>query len=556
MNVSVMLKTVLQIAGSLCFLLYGMKLMSDGIQKSTGKKLQAALHFMTGNRFIGVLTGCFLTMIIQSSGATTVMVITFVNAGLLTLVQSIPVVFGANIGTTITAWIVACFGFNFKIEMFAIPIFGLGYVFTLVRKWNKQGLGEAIMGFSLLFIALGWLSSSISSSSSNYIMQFLPALKSFNAVSIFLGLLIGIVFTALMHSSSAMTAIVITMAYNKLISWELSAVIVIGSEIGSTIDSVIAALHANANAKRTALTHILFNTTTAVIALILLKPFIFLVDFIVPGTVEENIVFHISTLHTMFKSFGTIIFIPWVKQIASLMEHLIKENPTSSKEKTYTLEFPEHAVRNSPMTYIITAQKEVCTMSDVAVQMFDSLQWGFTDRSGRFITEHYKDLVNDEAYLDQMHEQLIHYLICCEQLNVDAHQNDIINSLIQITSELESLSDDSLSIGMFIKRMSEKQYVYPQEDFDRLLPYLELARELLQFVYRNIDKKLSKEQLAFATELENQIDEKKKELKKVARRRLEGGANVKAELLYMDLVKQIEKIGDRCFAIAGQLSHD
>lgn len=385
-------------------------------------------------------------------------------------------------------------------------------------------------------------------------MTFLPAIQNLGVLSIPVGVLIGVVLTALMHSSSAMTAIVITMAYNRLLTWEFSAIIVIGSEIGSTIDSIMAAFHANANARRTALTHVLFNVTTALLALILLKPFTALVDFIVPGKVEDNIVFHISMLHTLFKVGGNILFIPWVKQIARLTERIIKDEDT--RPSTYRLEFPETAVRNSPMTYILTAQKEVCCMADLAVQMFDCLQYGFADRSGRFVTDHYDNLVKEEAYLDQMHEQLIHYLVCCEQLNVDAHQNDIINSLIQITSELESLSDDCLSIGVYIRRMTEKQYFYPQEDFDRLLPYLELARQLLQFVYKNIDKVLSREQLDFAKELEDQIDGEKKALKKVARNRLEGGANVKAELLYMDLVKQIEKIGDRCFAIAGQLSHD
>lgn len=553
MSISTIIATVLQLAGSLCFLLYGMKLMSDGIQKSTGEKLKAALHFMTGNRFTAALTGCLLTMIIQSSGATTVMVITFVNAGLLTLVQSIPVIFGANIGTTITAWIVALFGFNFKIEAFAIPIFGLGYVLTVMRRWHKQGPGEAAMGFGLLFIALGWLSSTISAHSSS--MTFLPALQSLGALSIPLGLLLGMLLTALMHSSSAMTAIVITMAFNRLITWEFSAVIVIGSEIGSTIDSIMASFGANPSAKRAALSHVLFNVTTAVIALVILKPFTSFVDFIVPGKVEDNIVFHIAMLHTVFKVGGNVLFLPWVTQIARLTERLVPDAP-GGEDEAYHLEFPETAVRNSPMTYIITAQREVSRMADRAVQMFDSLQYGFTDRSGRFVVDHYDNLVKEEGYLDQMHEQLINYLIRCEQLNVDEHQNDIINSLVQITSELESLSDDCLSIGVYIKRMTEKQYFYPQEDFERLLPYLELARQLLQFVYKNIDKQLSEKQLEFAKELEDQIDGEKKALKKIARDRLEGGANVKAELLYMDLVKQIEKVGDRCFAIAGQLSVD
>lgn len=551
MNVSTILSTILQIVGSLCFLLYGMKMMSDGIQKSAGEKLQAALHFMTGNRFTGLLTGCLLTMIIQSSGATTVMVVSFVNAGLISLGQSISVIFGANIGTTITAWIVALFGFNFKISAFAIPLFGLGYILTIIKKWNHQGIGQAVMGFGMLFIALEWLSGAISLNADT--MSFLPAIQELGGWSIPIAMLLGILITALIHSSSAMTAIVITMAYNRLLTWEFSAAIIIGSNIGSTIDSIMAAFGGNANAKRTALVHVLFNCTTALLAICLLKPFTTLVDIIIPGKVEDNITYHIAMLHTLFNVVGTTIFTPFINQIGKLTELLIKSDE-KSLPTVYKFDFPEKAANESPAIPVISAQNEVGRMADVAVQMFDRLQYGFMDRSGRFVTDHFDNLLHEEDYLDQMQEQLTKYLLRCEQMNIDDKTRSNINVMIAITSELESMSDDCLSIGVYIKRMTEKQYFFPKEDFDRLLPYLELARELLQFIYKNINKELTHDQLEFANEIETQIDKERKALKKIARTRLESGANVKAELLYIDLVRQIEKIGDRCFSIAEQLS--
>ncbi|MFA6937997.1 MAG: Na/Pi cotransporter family protein [Treponema sp.] len=545
-----MIKTILQFAGSLCFLLYGMKLMSDGIQKSGGEKLQKALHFMTGSKIKGLLTGCLLTMVIQSSGATTVMVVTFVNAGLITLEQSIAVIFGANIGTTITAWIVALFGFNFKIENFAIPIFGIGFLLTSIRKWHKQGIGQAIMGFGILFIALSWLSSTITLDGNT--LSFLPAIQNWGIWSILLAFAIGIFFTALIHSSSAMTAIVITMAYNHLISWEFSAAIVIGSNIGSTVDSIMASFGAKVNAKRTALVHVLFNCTTAILALIFIKPFCALIDLITPGTIAENITYHIAMLHTCFNIAGTLIFIPWTKQIARLTEKLIKPD-ASETPVTYTLTFPEKTAVESPAACVITAQKEVTRMADIAVQMFDRLQYGFTDRSGAFLADHYQHLSDEENYIDQMHEQLTKYLIKAEQLDIDERLHNNISVMIQIIEEIESMSDDCMSIGIYIKKITEKQYIFPKEDFDRLLPYLELSRELLYFVYKNINSELKEEQVTFAHEIETQIDSERKNLKKLARSRLEQGANVKAELLYIDLVRHIEKIGDRCFAIAEQL---
>ena len=206
-----MILNLINFAGSLCFLLYGMKLMSNGVQKCAGQKLQKALAFMTGNRFVGLLTGCAITMIIQSSGATTVMLVSFVNAGLVTLEQSIGVVFGANIGTTITAWIVALFGFNFNIETFAIPVFGFGYLLTIIKKIKNEGLGQAIMGFGLLFIGLGWLSAAFQFEEGGKFVEFMQRIQGHGAFSIVLAVMVGIFFTALIHSSSAMSAIVITM---------------------------------------------------------------------------------------------------------------------------------------------------------------------------------------------------------------------------------------------------------------------------------------------------------------------------------------------------------
>lgn len=551
MSISSILSIFLQFFGSLCFLLFGMKMMSDGIQKSAGDKLQAALHLMTGNRLTGFFTGCFLTMIIQSSGATTVMVVSFVNAGLIELSKSIAVILGANVGTTITAWIVAIFGFNFEISAFAIPLFGIGYLFTVIKKIRNPGLGQAIMGFGILFIALQWLSSTISLNSGS--INFLPALQDKGIFSYLIAFVIGIIVTAMIHSSSAMTAIVITMAYNQILTWQFSTAIIIGSNVGSTIDSIMASFGANANAKRTMFVHVLFNSVTAIVALIFIKPFTQFVDLIVPGTVTENITMHIAMLHSMFNIIGSLFFMPFVNPLCKLT-HLFIKDDKASLPSIYKFEFPERAAHESPTIPVVSAQMEVRRMADISVQMFDRLQYGLTDLSGRFVVDHYDNLVREEDYLDQMQEQLTKYLLKCAQLDIDDKLRENINVMISITGELESMSDDCLSIGVYLKRITEKHYVFKKEDFDRLIPYLELARQLLQFIYKNINKALSKEQLDFANELESQIDAERKALKKIARKRLEDGADVKAELLYMDLVRQIEKIGDRCFNIAEQLA--
>ena len=536
-------------AGSLCVLLFGMKLLSDGIQKSAGERLQSAVMFMTKNRFFGLLTGCALTMLIQSSGATTVMVVSFVNAGLLTLEQSVAVIFGANIGTTITAWIVTLFGFDFKISALAVPIFAVGYLLTVFKQFKKEGIGQAVMGFSLMFVALGWLSEAVSLNAED--MGFLSAVQNLGAWSYPIAVVIGIAVTALIHSSSAMTAIVITMAYNGLLAWEFSAALVIGSNIGSTVDSVMAAFGSKTNARRASLVHVLFNAATALLALIFLPHLTRLVDFITPGRAEVAVTYHIAMLHTLFNVAGTVLFLPFTKQVAVLTKKIIKEKKEEIPDD-YAFPFPELAAHESATIVLVEVRSEVQKMADRTVEMFDRVQAGFSDAK-IFRENHYEKLTKEEALLDKMQVELTAYLLKCQSLSISDSQRKTINTMLATVTELEELSDQCLTVGVFISRMEEKKLVIQSEVREKLLPYIELVRELLYFVYRHIGSELSKEQLDFANSLEEQIDEERTALKKVARTRLEQGSDVRAELLYIDIVRKVEKMGDSCFAIARQL---
>lgn len=541
---------VLQLIGSLGFLLYGMKLMSDGIQKSAGEKLQRTLSVVTGNRFVGLLTGLLITMIIQSSGATTVMVVTFVNAGLLSLSQSVGVIFGANIGTTITAWIVSIFGFNFKISAFAIPVVGAGYFISLLKKKNYHNIGEALMGFGMLFLGLSGLSDVFTPEQLGWLFN----IEGHGVGAILLGFLIGILITALLHSSSAFSAIVITMAYNGLITWELAAAMTLGSNIGSTIDAILAAIGTSADAKRSAVIHVLFNVFGTVLALIFFKPFLKLVVMLTPGHESSNIAIRISMLHTVFKTLSTIVLLPFSKQLCTLSRLIIKDDETKTENNSYKLDFQESIGKESYATYIIRAEKEIADMSMKVSQLFEKIQIGITERNDNFIKNYLEIAEQEEDYLDQMHEQLTHYLIKSESLQVTEKQINHISNMIQIVDELENMSDNCMSAIMLISRSIEKKMKYHDADMDRLLPYIELTRQFIQFVNKNINTSLSDEKLRLATEIENGIDAFKKDLKKVARKRLENGADVKAELLYIDVVRQIEKIGDNCFNISETLT--
>ncbi|WP_407398841.1 Na/Pi cotransporter family protein [Treponema sp.] len=538
---------LLGLVGSLGFLLCGMKFMSNGVQKSAGERLQRALGMVAGNRFAGLLTGLAITMIIQSSGATTVMVVSFVNAGLLSLAQSVGVTFGANIGTTVTAWIVSLFGFNFKISAFAIPVFGAGYFLTMMKNANSRNMGEAIMGFGMLFLGLSGLSDLFRIDPAS--LGWLQEIQHMGFLSYIVGFILGIFITALMHSSSAFTAIVITLAFNKVVTWEMSAIMTYGSNIGSTIDAIIAAAGTTADAKRAALVHVLFNVFGTVLVVVFFRPLLNFVEWISP---KNNIAIQISILHTVFKSLTTAVCIPFVNQICALTRKIIKDDP-DALPSTYKLEFVSHA-KDSYGGYIVRAEGEIAKMTDIVSEMFDRFQVGITTLDSKFIEDHMENMKNEEDYCDQMQEQITAYLLKCETLPVSVNQLANISSMIQIVDDLEAITDECYALGKLIQKSIEKKMEFKDEDMERLLPYVELARQFMQFIHININKHLPKEKLEFATELENQIDAFKKELKKLARKRLEEGSNVKAELLYMDLVKQIERIGDHCFNISELLS--
>lgn len=545
------LTMILQFVGSLSFLLFGMKLMSDGVQKSAGKSLHRILGLMTSNRFFGMLTGMFVTMIIQSSGATTVMVVSFVNAGLMTLAQAIGVIFGANIGTTITAWIVALFGFKFDIAVLAIPLFGIGYLLKSVKTINKPNIGEAVMGFGLLFLGLDLLKNVMSFDASQ--VSFLASFNDKGVLGLITGLFAGCIITALLHSSSASTAIILTMSHQGLLSWEFAAAMVLGSNIGSTVDAIMASWGTKTNAKRAALVHVMFNVIGTVIAMFFLKPFLTIVDFIIPGPIVGNEPTHIAMLHTLFNVVNTIIFMPFVNPLARLTEKLIKPNDDESP-KEYKLDFISIGGKENVEAGIMRAEKEIVDMTTLAMNMLNKVQTGFQPNIAEFVETYIEELSSSEDYADQMQEKLTNYIVKCSQMSVTDKTQNNLSIMLRIVDEIENMTDDCYSIALLIHRSVRKQTTISREDMERLYPYMELVLQFLQFIKENLNTHLSSEKLKLAETIEDQIDMYRAQLKRVARTRLESGADVRSELLYIDIVRHIEKIGDRAFAISEALA--
>ena len=538
--------------GSLCLLLFGMNMLSDGIQKGAGSNLQKLLGKIAGNRFTAVLTGIGVTAIIQSSGATTVMVVSFVNAEMLTLKQAIGVIFGANIGTTVTAWIVSLFGFSFSIADAAIPLFGIGFLLKRMKKFKIHNFADCFMGFAILFMGLDLLQKTLTlSSESAAVLQHLTNL---GIGGLLLGVFIGAAVTALIHSSSAMTAIVLTMAANNFLTWELSAALVLGSNIGSTIDAVMSAFGSTTNAKRTALVHVMFNVVGTVIVLSFFKPFLSLVDMIVPGTPASNITTHIAMLHTIFNLCSTLIFLPFVDQIAFLATKIIKTTPEESNSHyRFPAILPNSHV--SADVYLFQIQKEISKMSAKIMEMFDIIS-NTLARAGRnpqeVEVEKSVDLVQQlEEYIDEMNEAITHFLQHVSRLPNANHEDRIhFSRLMTITDTLESLSDENSSIMYTLKKYIESEsFNFVSDQTKKICGYLESVRLFYERVCVNFTIGMTGEQKYEYEKLEDEIDRTKKSLKYESRKRIESGSDVKAELAYIDLVRKIEKAGDCIYTI-------
>ena len=557
--------TLFKITGSLCLFLYGMKVMSDGIQRAAGDRLQNFLNFMTGNRFIATLTGFAITAIIQSSSATTVMVVSLVNAGLLNLTQSIGVIMGANIGTTVTAWIVSLIGFSLKLSEIALPAVGIGFICSII-KWKHRNTGDFILGFGLLFMGLDFLTKSMPAVGSNF--DFITRVSNMGFLSYLIGTITGLVMTLLIHSSSASSAIMLTMAYNGVVSYEMAASMILGANIGTTIDAALAAIGTKTNAKRAALVHILFNVLGTCWALPLLKPLLALVNFVTPGAMTAGIIndpmvpTHLAMLHTVFNLTNTIIFLPFVKYLAALVSFIIKDEVGEAAEpEHYRLIYISGKIQNTPEMNIVRAEKEIRDMASIVLSMFtrfSSILQSLFEKQDRQIAVDTlgAELQQKEKYADEMRDQIGAFLMECARKQLNPRSEQRISQLLRVISDLEEMTDDCCSMSFLLENSVKKGNVFGKKEMDALSPYLKQVEDFLNLVKENLGRTLSAETLRNARELEDAINKNRDKLRRLSRKRLESGKDVKTELVFIELVRRIEKIGDYCLEIAETLARE
>jgi len=542
---------ILKIVGSLGLFLYGMTLLSESLQKVAGDKMRSILAAMTSNSFKRVLTGLFITAIIQSSSATTVMVVSFVNAGLLTLIQSVGVIMGANIGTTVTAWIITLLGFKADISVLSIPLIGIGFVFMMFKSKKKKSMGELIIGFALLFLGLSFLKNSVPDlNSTPEVLEFLKEWTSFGFGSVLIFLLIGTLLTIVLQSSSATMALTLVMSSYGWIPFEMAAAMVLGENIGTTITANIAAAVANVSARRAALAHTVFNIVGIVWVLIFFNPILKLVSIITVGvgagdpfTDTGSTLYGVSFLHTLFNVTNTLLLVWFTPQIVKLVTYVIKAPKT---EEVFRLQFIQGGILSTAELSLTQAKQEISSFARLSQRQFRYARQAIHDSENSNFDQLFTKLEHYEQITDRIEIEIASYLNNISEGEISEESGKRIQAMYTIISELESVGDSGYNIARILQRKNVYNSKFDQEMIKKIDRMLDLMDSAFNAMIYNLEQGYTNiTNINNAEDAENSINEYRNHLKEEHLLNLEHNIyNYQTGVFYMDLIAECEKVGD------------
>lgn len=542
---------ILKLLGSLGLFLYGMTLMSSALQKVAGEKMRSILAAMTSNSLKRVLTGLFITAIIQSSSATTVMVVSFVNAGLLSLVQSVGVIMGANIGTTVTAWIISLLGFKFDISVLSIPLIGVGFTLMMFKSKKKKSVGELIIGFSLLFLGLTFLKNSVPDLRANpEIFEFLQGWTKYGFGSVLIFVMIGTLLTIIMQSSSATMALTLVMSSYGWIPFEMAAAMVLGENIGTTITANIAAAVANVSARRAALAHLVFNIFGVIWVLTLFKPVLGIVSKITiaasgldPFVSSEATLYGISFLHTLFNITNTLLLVGFTKQIVKLVSYVIKSKDT---EEVFRLKYIQGGVLSTAELSLSQAKAEITDFAKLAKQEFAYAREALRLCNSDKFDELYNKIEHYEQITDKVELEIANYLNNVSEGELSEESGRRLQAMYKIISEIESLGDSGYNIARILNRLRVHKKNFSDDVCDKLDHMFALLERAFDHMIDNLDKGYTKlDGISNAIDSEEQINEYRNILKEEHLFNLENNKyGYQTGVFYMDIVAECEKAGD------------
>lgn len=540
----------LKLIGSLGVFLYGMKLMSEALQKVAGERMRYILSAMTSNRVKGVFTGILITAIIQSSSATTVMVVSFVNAGLLNLVESIGVIMGANVGTTITAWLISILGFKISMAEISLPMIGLCLPLLFSNKRSRKSWGELIIGFGLLFIGLEFLKNSMPNLNENpEIFTFLQEYTDMGYASYFLFMLIGTALTILIQSSSATMALTLVMCANGWISYEIAASMVLGENIGTTVTANLAAMVANTTAKRAALAHFVFNVFGVIWVLSIFPVFLGWIEKLSvfvgignPTTNIEAVPMALSLFHTVFNIANVLILIWFTKLIARLVTKLIPKKENA--EDAFTLKHIKIGLLSTPDASLFQAKEEITLYGKNTRDMFHKVT-ECMDLPAKDFEKPFENLVKMEDESDNVEVEIADYLTKVSESKLSTENSQRIRAMFKIVSEIESIADSSLNVAKAINRRNEQNVVFPEALTNKLKHMFTLVEDTLGVMCVNLSTEYKEVNAKKAYELEQAINDyrtilKQEHLLAIEEKRYDYPTGI----LYNDMFSECEKIGD------------
>ncbi len=543
--------TVLKLLGSLALLMYGMKVMSEGLQKLTGDRLRNILGAMTTNRFTGLLTGAFVTAAVQSSTATTVMTVSFVNAGLLTLTQAISVIMGANIGTTITAWIMSIFGFQFNMTNVIYPLFALSLPLIFSKKSGRKSFGEFIFGFAFMFLGLTTLRENamhMDLEHNQAIISFITSCKEWGMFSVLLFLLVGSIITMAVQSSAAVMAITLILCSSGVLDLYLGIALVMGENIGTTVTSNIAALTGNAQARRAAFAHFIFNFFGIIWVLCIFHPFIDMVkdivNYIAPNTPKEiAITYTLSAFHTAFNICNVLILIWFIKPIERLVCFVIKSKP---EDEEYRLHYITGGLLSTAELSILQANKEISLFAERTTRMFNMVKDAFYEKDEEAFMKTYNRIEKYENISDHMEIEIANYLTLVAEGRLSSESKEEIRIMLRAVSEIESIADSCNNLARTIKHRNEGKSVFTDKQNHSIDRIFEMVTKALQQMNSILKKpELTHDDINPSYNIENEINNYRNLLKQ---HNVEDINNKEYQyqdgVYYMDIVSEAEKLGD------------
>ena len=539
----------LKLIGSLGLFLYGMKIMSEGLQKVAGDRLRSILTAMTTNRVTGVLTGVLITALIQSSSATTVMVVSFVNAGLLTLAESISVIMGANIGTTVTAWIISIFGFKVDMAAFALPLLAIALPLIFSGKSNRKSIGEFIFGFSFLFMGLSYLKANAPDLNANpEMLAFVQNYTDMGFFSILLFLFIGTILTMIVQASAATMAITLIMCANGWISLELGAALVLGENIGTTITANLAALTANTQAKRAALAHFVFNVFGVIWVLIIFHPFMELVNWVVDTFFQSNnpevaISYKLSAFHSIFNICNVCILIWGVKLIERTVCALI--HPKEEDEEP-RLRFITGGMLSTAELSILQARKEIHLFAERTHRMFGMVQDLMHTEKDDDFNKLFSRVEKYENISDNMELEIANYLNQVSEGRLSSESKLQIRAMLREVTEIESIGDSCYNLARTINRKRQTNQDFTEKQYEHIHFMMKLTDDALAQMIVVVEKPEHQSiDINKSFNIENEINNYRNQLKN--QNILDVNTkeyDYQMGVYYMDIIAECEKLGD------------